>query len=130
MTEQELSALFDGRPKDFHDHLQKRAKELAPDYPYTEGDTPFTWLWALTSSLEGTRLANDDWVAHHRKLLQQLTIYQAVRRARKGWYGIVFIRGKYGEHELFSTSEGDEKDVRSQVKNFCKFNSLTAKPCP
>lgn len=54
-----IKELYDGRPEAFHGHLKKRAKELEPDYPYTQED-PFEWLWAITSSLEGTRLANDD----------------------------------------------------------------------
>lgn len=57
---QHVKSLYDGRPEVFHQHLKERAMELEPDYPYTEKSDPFDWLWALTSSLEGTRLANDD----------------------------------------------------------------------
>ena len=44
---------------DFIKHLEQRAKELAPDYPYLQNDE-YEYLWALTSSLEGTRAANKD----------------------------------------------------------------------
>jgi hypothetical protein len=57
---EKIKEMYDGRPEGFRDHLKARAKELVPDYPYADNDDPFTWLWAITSSLEGTRLANDD----------------------------------------------------------------------
>lgn len=45
----------------FHNQLIKRARELCPDYPGIKGlDDPFELLWAITGSLEGCRLANED----------------------------------------------------------------------
>lgn len=42
-------------------HLRKRSRELCPDYPGIQNDLdPWEHLWALTSYLEGTSLANDD----------------------------------------------------------------------
>lgn len=41
------------------EQLRLKARELCPDYPYKH-NTPFEDLWAITSSLEGTRLANGD----------------------------------------------------------------------
>lgn len=62
-----LRAMCDERPEAFLKHLEARAGELAPDYPWTKHDA-YEWLWALTSSLEGTRLANDDLHAANARL--------------------------------------------------------------
>ncbi len=56
-----IDSLTDNRPLIFLTHLKLQAKTLVPDYPWDKDDA-FEWLWALTSSLEGTRLANDDWI--------------------------------------------------------------------
>lgn len=54
-------AKCDSRPDVFISHMEARTKELVPNYPYSKNDA-FEWLWALTSSLEGARLACGDWV--------------------------------------------------------------------
>lgn len=50
----------DNRPMVFLGLLNERARELAPDYPFSDKSDAFDLLWAITSSLEGTNLANDD----------------------------------------------------------------------
>jgi hypothetical protein len=41
--------------------LKERARELCPDYPNVDRELgEHEYLWAITTSLEGTRAANDD----------------------------------------------------------------------
>lgn len=51
--------MTDTENSNFFKFLEQRAKELAPDYPFTQND-PYEHLWAITSSLEGVSMANDD----------------------------------------------------------------------
>jgi hypothetical protein len=48
-----------------HESLVQRLKEdairLCPDYPDVATVGPFEHVWALSTALEGTRLACDDW---------------------------------------------------------------------
>jgi hypothetical protein len=55
-----VNAFFDYRPKAFVQHLERCAKRLCPDYPWSDKDDAFDYLWALTSSIEGTNAANKD----------------------------------------------------------------------
>jgi hypothetical protein len=42
--------------------IRQKSREFAPEYPGIKDDMPvFEHLWAITSSLEGTNKANDDW---------------------------------------------------------------------
>ncbi len=52
------------------DHLRDRARELCPDYPFKPESDAFDHLWALSSSLEGTRQAVDQYWAPHAAGLQ------------------------------------------------------------
>lgn len=55
--------------------LRERARELCPDYPGIETcEEPFTHLWALTSSLEGTVLACGDLHQRIAELERQLSV--------------------------------------------------------
>lgn len=54
--------------------LSSSSRELCPDYPSIEtDDDPSSQLWALTSSIEGTRMANDDLHAYIESLKSQIT---------------------------------------------------------
>lgn len=49
------------RDEEFFKLLHEKAIEIAPDYPNIKSDLgPFELLWAITSSCEGCRLANED----------------------------------------------------------------------
>jgi len=69
----------DGRPATFLQHLRARAKELAPDYPWSKDDA-FEWLWAITATLEGCEMANNDLHARVKELEEKLE-----ERNRKEW---------------------------------------------
>ncbi len=56
----EIKEMYNGRPEGFRDHLRQRSKELCPDYPWSEEPDPFECLYAITSSIEGTNMANED----------------------------------------------------------------------
>lgn len=43
----------------FFQHLKEKARTMVPDYPFTRDD-PWEDLWAITSSLEGITMANND----------------------------------------------------------------------
>lgn len=59
----------DNRPLGFLAHLESRAKELVPDYPFDGNrNDAFEWLWALAESLKGTSMACDDWYDYCNRL--------------------------------------------------------------
>jgi hypothetical protein len=47
--------------KDFENFVREKSREIAPDYPGIEKDLEI-WehFWAITSSYEGTEMANKD----------------------------------------------------------------------
>jgi hypothetical protein len=83
--EQVIGLLTDSRPKAFFDLLEERAKELAYDYPFTQNDA-FEYLWALTSSLEGTTLACEDWYKRWMQLMSAMDrLMKSAELCLGGW---------------------------------------------
>jgi hypothetical protein len=84
-----LRVVTDDRPDAFFQLLKKRAHELCPDYPFSEKDDAFTWLWALTSSLEGVGLACDDWCENWKRLVEAVKGLLAANELMMGeWFNV------------------------------------------
>lgn len=59
--------------QEFLQQLREESRKIAPDYPNISQDlSPYEHLWAITSSYEGTKLANEDCHRYIRFLLEQL----------------------------------------------------------
>jgi len=82
----DIHKVTDNRPEAFFELLKERAHELCPDYPFVQEDA-FEWLWAITSSLEGTNMACDDWYEHYQKLKDAIEDKLAFSEDRRvdGW---------------------------------------------
>lgn len=63
---------WDGRIDSFIQLLQERARELSPDYPFSQTADAFDYLWAITSTQEGTEMARKEWENACRYLLSIL----------------------------------------------------------
>jgi DNA-directed RNA polymerase beta subunit len=75
---QQVADAFQGRQDAFLELLERRSKVLAPEYPRQHNDA-WEWLWSITSTLEGTNLANGDLAQQVADLTRQLEEARAER---------------------------------------------------
>lgn len=112
-TELMVMAMTDGRPKSFFDHLKERAQELAPDYPFTKEDA-FEWLWAITSSLEGTDLAVDYWYVKWLKTVRLLKVLSSAADHTLGNWTNQKVRDRL--REVLTKAEHELKMIPTTVQ--------------